>query len=188
MRSRRSWIEYALVPAFVALTLGGCAAEPAGPVGIGSTAPAFELPALEGGSLSSETLVGRPVILNFWATWCQPCRKEFPVLNALHRDPRVEVVTIALDEEGQQKVATFVKREGLEYKVLIGDQETFERFGGYTIPHTLVLDETLTIVGVYRGPASEENLESDLRRITGEAAPEATGEAAEEPAEEAPSS
>jgi hypothetical protein len=97
------------------------------------------------------------------------------------------VVTIALDEEGQQKVAPFVKREGLEYKVLIGNQQIFERFGGYTIPHTLVLDKTLTIVGVYRGPASEENLEGDVRRITGEAVPEVTGEPTEEPAEESPS-
>ena len=137
------------------------------------TAPAFDLPALAGGSLDSEALAGRPVILNFWATWCQPCRKEFPVLNALHRDPRVEIVAIALDEEGERTVAPFVRREGLEYRVLLGDQATFERFGGFTIPYTLVLDGAGTIVAMYRGPAAEESLERDLARIAGAAGEEA---------------
>ena len=172
---RRSWIECTLLLVMAALALSGCAGEPTEPFGIGSPAPAFELPTLGGGSLSSETLAGRPVILNFWATWCQPCRKEFPVLNALHQDPRVEVVTIALDEEGERKVAPFVRREGLDYKVLLGDQKTFERFGGFTIPYTLVIDPAQTVVGVYRGPASEENLERDLRRIAGEAEGETAG-------------
>lgn len=182
MRRRRSGIERGLLPALATLALCGslwsCGGEPAGLVGIGSRAPAFDLPALEGGSLSSETLEGRPVILNFWATWCQPCRREFPILNALHRDSRVEVVTISLDEEGPQKVASFVERQGLEYKVLLGDQETFERFGGFTIPYTLVLDPEQVIVGVYRGPASEESLQSDLRRIYADETQEAAEEAA----------
>jgi cytochrome c biogenesis protein CcmG/thiol:disulfide interchange protein DsbE len=182
MRRRRSWIKRALPPAMVALAMaalavGGCAVEPDVAVGIGSPMPAFELPALEGGSLSSEALLGRPVILNFWATWCQPCRKEFPVLNALHQDPGVEVVTIALDEEGEKKVAPFVRREGLNYKVLLGDQKSFERFGGFTIPYTLVIDPAQTIVGVYRGQASAESLERDLRRIAGDAAEAERGEA-----------
>ena len=175
MRRRQPWVERVVPLAVAALALWGCAGEPTPPIEVGGLAPAFELPALDGGSLSSEDLEGRPVILNFWATWCQPCRKEFPVLNALHRDPRVEVVAIALDEEGERKVAPFVRREGLDYKVLLGDQKTFERFGGFTIPYTLVLDSAQTIVGAYRGPASEENLESDLRRIAGDAEGEAAG-------------
>ena len=161
----RGRTERLLLSALTALVLAGCGGEPAAPVGIGSAAPAFELPDLAGGSLRSETLAGRPLILNFWATWCQPCRKEFPVLNALHADPRVEVVTVALDEEGEKKVAPFVEREGLGYTVLLGNQEVFERFGGFTIPYTLVIDSRRTIVGVYRGPASEENLEADLERM-----------------------
>ena len=176
MRNKGSRARSMLLVTSAALALGGCGGEPTGPVGIGSKAPVFDLPALEGGSMSSADLTGRPVVLNFWATWCQPCRKEFPVLNALHRDPRVEVVTIALDEEGEARVRPFVRREELEYRVLLGDQQTFERFGGYTIPHTLVLDPEQTIVGVYRGPASEAKLEADLRRITGDAAAESSEE------------
>ena len=150
----------------------GCSGEPAVPVGVGSPAPAFTLPRLEGGELASATLIGRPVILNFWATWCQPCRKEFPVLNALDRDSRVEVVTIALDEDGQRIVAPFVRREGLEYTVLLGNQEVFERFNGFTIPYTLVLDPAQTVVGTYRGPASAEDLRRDLAPFLGAAGEE----------------
>lgn len=162
MSERRWWIGGPLVLLLAAMA-GGCGSQE--PAKIGGVMPGFELPRLEGGTMSGDSLAGRPVVLNFWATWCQPCRKEFPVLNALHRDPRVEVVTIALDEEGAARVAPFVEREGLEYPVLLGNQEVFELFGGYGIPHTLVIDPAQTVVGVYRGPASEESLERDLRRI-----------------------
>jgi thiol-disulfide isomerase/thioredoxin len=162
MSERRWWTSGAL-PLVVVAGLWACGGQE--PAKIGGPMPSFELPRLEGGTMSGDSLAGRPVVLNFWATWCQPCRKEFPVLNALHRDPRVEVVTVALDEEGAARVAPFVEREGLEYPVLLGNQEIFELFGGYTIPHTLVIDPDQTVVGVYRGPASEETLDRDLRRI-----------------------
>lgn len=162
MRERRWWTGTTLLLAAVAAVWACGGGEPAE---IGAPMPDFELPRLEGGTMSGDSLAGRPVVLNFWATWCQPCRAEFPVLNALHRDPRVEVVTVALDEEGAVRVAPFVEREGLEYQVLLGDQEVFERFGGYTIPHTLVIDPSQVVVGFYRGPASEEKLAADLRRM-----------------------
>ena len=153
-----------------ALSLAGqlaCAAPE--PVAVGSPAPRFELPALSGGELGSEILKGRPVILNFWATWCRPCRKEFPVLAELDRDPRVEVVTIALDEGGESVVEPFVRRERLPYRVLLGNQRVFERFDGYGIPFTLVLDPQQIVVSIYRGPATLEQLSGDLDRILGAA-------------------
>ncbi len=165
MRERWWWTCGRLLTALSVAASLACAGEPAEPVRVGGPMPAFELPRLEGGTMSGESLAGRPVVINFWATWCQPCRREFPLLNDLHRDPRVEVVTVALDKEGAGRVAPFVAREGLDYPVLLGDQEVFERFGGFAIPYTLVIDPAGTVVSLYRGPVSEESLEGDLRRM-----------------------
>lgn len=168
-RQGESWLS-SLSPILVALMLAGCGGgAPTEPVRIGGASPEFELPLLDGGTLGSDDLQGRPIILNFWATWCQPCRREFPVLETFDRDPRVEVVTIALDEEGEEVVRPFVRRHGLGYAVLLGDQEVFERFTGFTIPYTLLLDADHSVANIYRGPAEEEELAGDLQRILGDA-------------------
>ena len=132
---------------------------------IGDRTPRFALPALDGGVVESGSLVGKPVVLNFWATWCEPCLHELPILNELARDSRIQVVAIALDEEGATSVRPFAERHGLEYTILLGDQATFERFSGLSIPYTLVLDESGTVVNIYRGPATQENLVQDLEAI-----------------------
>lgn len=150
------------------ISIGGCADPPAEPLRVGSAAPEFVLRSVAGGELRRSSLLGTPVILNFWATWCQPCRREFPVLTALDRDHRVEVVTIALDEDGEESVRPFLRRADLDYTVLLGDEKTFRRFGGFAIPYTLVLDSEHTVVSVYRGPVAEEDLRRDLARINGE--------------------
>ncbi len=102
--------------------------------------------------------------MNFWATWCQPCMHELPVLNELTRDG-VRVVAVALDEEGAKVVEPFVEEHGLAYTVLLGNQEVFQRFSGFAIPFTLVLDGSWTVVGIYRGPVTREDLAADLASI-----------------------
>ncbi len=144
------------------VVLAGCAGEPSGPLRVGATSPGFELPALEGGKVSSAAYAGKPVVLNFWATWCLPCRKEFPVLQELAADPGVEVLAIALDEAGERVVRPFVEREGFNYTVLLGDESVFQRFSGFSIPYTLLLDERQTVISIYRGPATLEDLRRDL--------------------------
>ena len=147
-----------LVFSAVLVTACGRFPEPAAPVEVGSSAPHLTLPSLDGSEVDLRSFLGSRVVLSFWASWCQPCRGEIPELQALHRAPGVEVVTVALDEEGAATVEPFVTDQGIEYRVLLGDQEAFERFRGYTIPYTLVLDEFLHIETIIRGPLSEEDL------------------------------
>lgn len=147
--------------------LVSCSASEIGPLGIGSPAPEFSLLALDGRRLDLESFAGKVVVLNFWATWCQPCRREIPELVALAESGTAEVVGIALDEEGARAVRPFVERHGIPYTVLIGDQEIFQRFHGFAIPYTLVLDPGRRIVGIYRGPTSRAAIEQALAELSG---------------------
>ncbi len=132
---------------------------------VGDPLPGFSLAALDGSQVDSGSLAGKPVVLNFWATWCQPCLREIPELGALAEDDRLEVVGIALDEEGQAAVQPFVQSHGMRYRILLGNQEVFLSMGGIAIPYTLVLDPDLRLVNVYRGPAKRADLERDVERI-----------------------
>lgn len=143
------------------LLLAGCGGDARQPLKIGEVAPEFTLPRLGGGEIASSALEGEVVILNFWATWCQPCLREIPVLKGFAAEG-VQVVGIALDEEGERAVRPFVERHGLAYTILLGNQEVFLSFDGLTIPYTLVLDGERRIVNYYRGPVTREALDEDI--------------------------
>ena len=133
-------------------------------VQVGQRVPDFRLATLGGGEAAIEDFAGKPVVLNFWATWCGPCVKEIPALQSLDRSSAVQVVTIALDDEGASVVRPFVERHGIEYPVLLGDIPLLKRFNGNAIPYTLVLDASLQVVRIHRGLVSLRTLERDLQR------------------------
>ena len=139
------------------------------PVAVGSQAPDFSLKSLEGTTVTSRSFEGNIVVLNFWATWCGPCMKEIPDLKQVAASSGVKVVGIALDEDGVKAVKPSAERLGISktenYTVLLGDQELFQRFNGLGIPYTLVLDRSQRVVKIYRGPATKESLEQDLKKI-----------------------
>ena len=155
----------ALLTLFSALVLTSCGSEPPADIRIGQTLPSFTLKALDGTIFKSKNPSDGPVIINFWATWCQPCRKELPILKSLSADAKAEVIGIALDEGGAGPVGKFVKQHDINYTVLLGNQDIFRRFKGYAIPYTLILDRSGKIVNIHRGPASMESFEKDLAGI-----------------------
>ncbi len=166
----RGWLRVgAVVAVFLILTAcGGDAGMPAR-LEIGDPLPEFSLPALDGSEVESGSLAGKVVVLNFWATWCQPCLKEIPELKALAADDRLEVVGIALDQEGESAVRPFTEEHGMDYRILLGNQEVFLAMGGIAIPYTLVLDPSLRVINVYRGPATRADVEEDLAGLAPEA-------------------
>lgn len=159
-----------IITFFVALLLMGCGGglEPAD-IRIGGSLPEFTLPALEGGDYTSSQTSDKPVIVNFWATWCQPCQKEIPALKTLHEQNKADVIAIALDKGGAPPVKRFVKKNKLDYKILLGNEEIFAQFKGYGIPYTLILDRQGKIVNIHRSPASLEELEADIASANGPA-------------------
>ena len=131
-------------------------------------APNFELPRLNGGgTVSLARLRGSVVVVNFWASWCEPCKEEAPLLERAwrrHRDSGV--VLVGIDANDFKKDARrFLERYGGTYEIVHdGRGSTLGRFGITGFPETLFVDRRGDLVAWIRGPVTEESLERGIRR------------------------
>jgi thiol-disulfide isomerase/thioredoxin len=150
----------------VALASAGCGgAKVAEPVTVGSRVPGFSLTTTTSEKVTDHSLEGRIVLLNFWSTSCVPCIKEMPDLQQLEESNKATVIGIALEGADWQPVKSFLKRHQITYRVALGDENLFDRFGGVGIPYSLLLDRSMRVVKVYRGPVTREALENDIRAL-----------------------
>lgn len=118
-------------------------------------APDFSLPSLDGDPVTLSALRGQVVFLNFWATWCPPCREEMPSIERLHRELRIEgLAVLALDVgESPAVVARFVESFRLSFPVLLdADSEVSRRYGISGLPTTVLVDRSGRVVGGAVGP------------------------------------
>lgn len=145
-----------------ALALGSCAAPSGGPLG---PAPAFDLPALGGGTISLASLKGKVVVLDFWATWCGPCLKELPEYAQFWRKNRprgVEVVGVVIDSGEPEEIRSFVQDEAIPYPQVLGDDKVALAYGATdALPTTFVIsaDGTLRRKLIGGGPGKFETLQ-----------------------------
>lgn len=132
-----------------------------------ATAPDFTLNDAEGRPWRLSDLRGKVVLLNFWATWCNPCRVEVPwfiEFERSYRDRGVAVVGVSLDEDGWDSVTPFLARHGVNYRVLIGNDAVAGLFGGVqSLPATFIIGRDGRIQATHIGLASREVYEDEIR-------------------------
>jgi len=111
---------------------------------IGSLAPDFELPALDGKNLKLSDLRGKAVLLNFWATYCGPCKIEMPWFVELQKEygPQgFQIIGVAMDDASLEDIAKFAKEMGVNYPILLGKESVGQSYGGVSVlPTTFFLD------------------------------------------------
>jgi len=124
------------------------------PITPGQPAPAFELERLDGGRLSLESLRGRVVLLNFWATWCPPCEEEMPAMERLHQalaGQPFELVAVSVDED-RNAVASFRQRLGLGFPILLDPKhQVSNAYQTFRYPESFLIDANGRIVSHFIG-------------------------------------
>ena len=133
-------------------------------------APAFSLPDLAGGELALADLRGRPALIDFWATWCEPCERQVPVLNAFHEQhgERIPVVGIAVDAN-PNAVPPFVAEHAIRYRVLLGDEGLARDYGARGFPTLFVVRPDGSIHSAHVGVVTPDALEAAVAEWSGAA-------------------
>jgi thiol-disulfide isomerase/thioredoxin len=122
-------------------------------------APPFNLVNLDGGEVSLESLRGRTVVLNFWATWCGPCRAEIPGFRSFSEDhPDISVLGIAVDGSPEDLRAAR-KRLGITYPVLVADKPTLSAYQVETLPTTVIVGPDGQVKVAHVGIMTQPQLE-----------------------------
>ncbi len=153
------------------LVLASCSAEPARPPApatlteapdispeVGSVAPDFQLQSLDGRTFSLSGVRGKPVLLNFWATWCGPCRQEMPYLQEVYEAYSDKGLVMAVVDIGESKadVETFLRAAGLSLPILLDSQTSVARqYRVAAIPTSFFIDRDGVIkdkkIGAFSG-------------------------------------
>lgn len=148
------------------LLLGAC--EPGieweGGPAVGDAAPSYTVETLAGEPASLEDYRGRPLLLNFWATWCTPCRTETPFLQSIYEDYRgkgLQAVGVSMDSPGSlEDIRDFMTEMGVTYDVLYDPRQVgMDRFSLIGLPATYILDSDGEVRFVRVGPVSEGDQE-----------------------------
>ena len=123
-------------------------------------APEIDVELLSGRSFALTEARGRPVVLNFWASWCGPCREEIPDFSDFSKEhPDVLVIGLAVDSGGPAEVARAARRLGITYDVALAVAAFLSEYDVDTLPTTVIVDGDGRVSGARVGAMSREQLE-----------------------------
>lgn len=132
-------------------------------------APGWELQGLDGKTVNSTDFKGRVIVLDFWATWCQPCQAEisgFIELQKKYQAQGLAVVGISVDQAGSGIVKSFVQKDGINYPVVLADSKVVAAYGGIeAIPTTFIIDRAGRIVKQHLGFTGKEEFEKEIKAL-----------------------
>ncbi len=134
-----------------------------------SELPLVQLVDLDGNPVKLSQFEGKPLIINFWATWCGPCRFEIPMLNELHKkyaSSDLVIVGISTDEAGAEVVKQFIKEVPIQYRNYLKGEDTEEKFGGiWGLPTNFFYDRHGKQVAKAFGLQPRDFFEEKIREI-----------------------
>jgi thiol-disulfide isomerase/thioredoxin len=166
----------------VILVLSGGAVRPQGPEAkagsghtlygpaIGSQAPDFDLKVLggKGKTMQLASLKGKAVVIDFWATYCEPCKIEMPWLVELQKKygPQgLQIIGVAVDDTEEKNISDFARKMGVNYPVLIGTEKVADLYGGLDgLPTNFFLDRSGKVVDHVLGLVSESVFEDNIKK------------------------
>jgi peroxiredoxin len=133
------------------------------------TAPDFALKDVAGKTVKLSDYRGQVVLLNFWATWCEPCQLEIPWFmdfQQSYKDRKFAIVGISVDDDGWDSVKPYLERRKINYPVVVGNEQTELLFGGIdAIPTTFLLDRAGRIAYVHQGLISKSEYENEILEL-----------------------
>lgn len=133
-----------------------------------AVAPDFSLPELTGGPLKLSTYRGKVVLLDFWATWCDPCREEIPHLVELqnkYRDQGLQIIGVSMDD-GPEPVHDFYQQFKMNYPVVMGNAKTGQLYGGvFGLPIAFVIDREGRIYAKHVGATDISVFEKEITAL-----------------------
>lgn len=141
---------------------------------VGATAPEFELPVVDsnGKTLKLADLKGKAVLLNFWATYCVPCKTEMPWLVKMQQQygPQgLQIVGVTKDGDSEKTASEFTKKMGINYPILAGSEKVEDSYGGIGgLPTTFFIDRSGKVVVRRIGQMREEQIVEDIKKSLGQ--------------------
>jgi thiol-disulfide isomerase/thioredoxin len=135
----------------------------------GQAAPPFSVKGLDGRPIRSSDFRGRPVVLDFWATWCAPCRASMPHLDAIetrYRDRGLVVIGVSLDDLPAQRVQSFARRLGVDFRLGMATDRILADYGPLrSIPTTFFIDRQGRVIRRVVGYIDEETMDGYVREL-----------------------
>ena len=134
---------------------------------VGAMAPDFTLTTLDGKKVKLSDYRGKAVLLNFWATWCGPCKVEIPWFMDLEKQYAPQglvILGVAMDDDGKPTVTKFAQEMKIDYTVLLGNDNVADQYGGVEgLPTSFYVDRSGKIVKVVAGLVSHSEIEDGIK-------------------------